>query len=759
MRSGAIILLCSLLVMTGIRLSALDIVLDNTFYVHNDFSYDWTTQIPADPDTWLVVDPHKAGRYSIRIVELSLPGKPETALFPVQAAAPRTYTMITSFHVGNRSVLEEQSLGLWIPQIAENWELYLNGRLIRSEMFLNDDGSIKKFRNMRDVLVYLNPLHLRVGSNIIAFRIVGDPTIPDTGFYQNNPVRIDSYEKLVATGTRIIPLILICLYLLVGIYHLVLFLVRRSERYNLIFALFSLMLFIYLFSRTSNIYYIITDTKYAYLIEFCSLYTLFPLILYFMDIILFKRVRIFVHAYGLFCLILIVLSFMLPYAARIDILRIWQYSSPVALVYFLVIQVGYSFFNQVRGYRGADRGSGKPGMMGAIGHCIARTTSGNLMIGSLVTAGCAVFDIVNSIYFNFPIVVTNYGFLIFVMGITLMLSNRFVILYRKIDGLNFDLRERSRDLRETRVQYDFSREKYRLLVEGTNDAIFSLDENLKFITVNRALLAILGTDEKTIMTKTLLDLIHERDERSVAPQFAQEKIEGFLKNNKPISLKLDLKSSMGIEPVTMQIHLETIRIEGRNEIFGRGTSVAEDVLNMYLKSERQQYRIGNLLLVADDLSYRITRNLQKYIGKREKNLIRIAVREIIINAIEHGNLAITFDEKTREMTGDNYFQYLNERQKDPRFRNRAVHIDYLVENDRVVYTITDEGEGFDYQKFLHREVDVNDYMLAHGRGITLAKNIFDEIEFNDVGNRVSLVKYFMDPEQFAAQDGGDQVST
>lgn len=742
MKSSAIIILCATFMMIASHLSARAMNLDNKFYVHEGFSSEWTNIIPADADGWLVREPPERGKHSLRITELPQSGKLGKVILPLHETSPRTYTVVTSFGIRDRSVLDEKSLGLWIPQIAENWEIYLNGRLIRSEMYLKDDGSIRIYRNMRDVLVYLNPLHLKVGANIVAFRIVGDPTIPDTGFYQNNPLKIDSYEKLVTTRTKIIPLILICIYLLVGLYHLVLFFVRRSERYNLIFALFSLMLFIYLFSRTSNIYNFITDTKYAYLIEFCSLYTLFPLSLYFMDIMLFKRVRIFVHAYSIFCFLLIVLSMILPYAARINILRIWQYTSPVALIYFLAAQVGFSFISKVRRYRATERSGETPGMMSTLGHCIAKTTSGNLMIGSLVAAGCALFDIINSIYFNLPVVTTNYGFLIFVMGITLMLSNRFVIMYRKIDGLNFDLKERTRDLKETRVQYDFSKEKYRLLVEGTNDAIFSLDENLRFMTANRALLETLGTDEKTIVTMSLLDVIHDRDDRSVTAQFAREKIERFLKESTSTSLKLDFKSFMGIEPVTMQVHLETIRIDGRNEIFGRGTSVAEDLLNKYLQSERQQYRIGNLLLVADDLSYRITRNLQKYIGKRDKNMLRIAVREIIINAIEHGNLAISFEEKTREMTGDNYFQYLNERQKDPRFRDRTVHVDYIVENDRVTYTIADEGEGFDYRKFLHGDFDVNDSMLAHGRGITLAKNIFDEIGFNESGNSVSLVKYF-----------------
>jgi anti-sigma regulatory factor (Ser/Thr protein kinase) len=722
-------------------LSANVLTLDGKFYIHKGFSAEWIERVPGTGEGWLVRDTHKAGSYQIRILDVPLPGKTEKkSLFTLEEIPPLTCTIITSFTVPDRSVIEGRALGLWIPQIAENWQVYLNGTLIRSEVFLNRDGTIGKFRNMRDVLVFLNPLHMNVGVNVLAFRIIGDPTIQDTGFYQNNPLRIDSYEKLERARTKIIPLILIFIYLLVGMYHLVLFLIRRTERYNLIFALFSSMLFIYLLSRTGNIYSIISDTKFTYLIEFCSLYTLFPLLIYFMDIILFKRVRLFVHAYGTYCLALIVATMVLPYSTRIEILRLWQYTSPVAVIYFLFFQVGSAFVRQVRGYGLWNKGGDKQGLWHAIGYSIVRTTAGNLLVGSLVGAGCAVFDIVNSIYFNIPIVLTNYGFLLFVMGITMMLSNRFVILYQKIDGLNVSLRERTADLKETRVKYDFSQEKYRLLVEGTKDAIFSLDENLRFITANRALQEILGADMESLATKTLYDVLYDPDERSVTAQFVQEKIGNFLKDSKPITLKIDFNTSLGIEPVSMQVRLEIIRIEGRNEIFGRGTSVAEDVLINYLQTERQKYHIGNLLLVADDLSYRITRNLQKYIDKREINLIRIAVREIIINAIEHGNLAITFEEKSQEMIGDGYLRYLNERQKDPRFRDRIVTIDYHVDRDRVVYTITDEGKGFDYRKFLDGDIDVNTAMLAHGRGITLAKNIFDEIRFNETGNEVSLVK-------------------
>ena len=190
------------------------------------------------------------------------------------------------------------------------------------------------------------------------------------------------------------------------------------------------------------------------------------------------------------------------------------------------------------------------------------------------------------------------------------------------------------------------------------------------------------------------------------------------------------------------MRLEYINIEGRNEIFGRGTSIADDVLNQYLDFEHQKFRIGNLLLLADDISYRITRNLQKYMDKKEKNIIRIAVREIIINAIEHGNLGISFEEKSAAIMNDSYAEYIKQRQKDPLYRDKTVYVEYEVDPEKVTYVVTDEGEGFNFHDYVDIIGKVNAQMLPHGRGISFAKNVFDEVIFNDKGNIVTLVKYF-----------------
>jgi anti-sigma regulatory factor (Ser/Thr protein kinase) len=37
---------------------------------------------------------------------------------------------------------------------------------------------------------------------------------------------------------------------------------------------------------------------------------------------------------------------------------------------------------------------------------------------------------------------------------------------------------------------------------------------------------------------------------------------------------------------------------------------------------------------------------------------------------------------------------------------------------------------------------INDSMLSHGRGIAMARSVFDEIRYNTTGNQVLLIKRF-----------------
>ncbi|HPX92307.1 MAG TPA: ATP-binding protein, partial [Spirochaetota bacterium] len=172
-------------------------------------------------------------------------------------------------------------------------------------------------------------------------------------------------------------------------------------------------------------------------------------------------------------------------------------------------------------------------------------------------------------------------------------------------------------------------------------------------------------------------------------------------------------------------------------------------------SEKCEYMIRNLLFEADSISHRITDNLQKYMDKSEVNLIRIGLREIIINSIEHGNLNITFEEKSEAIMNDRYFSFLNQRQNHPEYKDRRVRIEYLISPTKAVYKITDQGKGFNHKKYMNNELLKDN--LAHGRGIAMVRNIFDEVRYNFRGNQVLLVKYLGDDDLKQVNDISDSI--
>ena len=91
----------------------------------------------------------------------------------------------------------------------------------------------------------------------------------------------------------------------------------------------------------------------------------------------------------------------------------------------------------------------------------------------------------------------------------------------------------------------------------------------------------------------------------------------------------------------------------------------------------------------------------------------------------------------------NYMEFLAARQQEPEHREKQVHIEFSLTPERVMYKITDMGEGFDHAVAIKKIQDkANSEMLAHGRGITMTMNLFDEVMYNKKGNQVLLIKKF-----------------
>ena len=97
----------------------------------------------------------------------------------------------------------------------------------------------------------------------------------------------------------------------------------------------------------------------------------------------------------------------------------------------------------------------------------------------------------------------------------------------------------------------------------------------------------------------------------------------------------------------------------------------------------------------------------------EANLMKMAIHEMIINAIEHGNQFAA---------------------------NKKVTVEVSITDNYCRVVITDEGLGFDYESCSVKDLYSQENQ-ERGRGIAMTTKIVDEIFYNQVGNKVCLLKF------------------
>lgn len=113
----------------------------------------------------------------------------------------------------------------------------------------------------------------------------------------------------------------------------------------------------------------------------------------------------------------------------------------------------------------------------------------------------------------------------------------------------------------------------------------------------------------------------------------------------------------------------------------------------------------------------------------------IGLNELFINAVEHGNLGISFDEKAQLLHEGTWPQVLERKMSEDHLSARRVSVAFAHAAEGLYCTIADEGEGFDWRPFM--EGHTPDIERLHGRGITLARTLsFETMQYNQRGNTV-----------------------
>lgn len=142
---------------------------------------------------------------------------------------------------------------------------------------------------------------------------------------------------------------------------------------------------------------------------------------------------------------------------------------------------------------------------------------------------------------------------------------------------------------------------------------------------------------------------------------------------------------------------------------------------------------GAFLFSGLDDCYNVAILLSKLPPVQDPILIGLA--ELFINAVEHGNLGISYQEKTDLIKAGQWTREIQRRLELPEFQHKVVEVSFERTSEKIEFTIQDEGKGFDWESFM--EIDPARLFDTHGRGIAIANTqCFDGLQYYGCGNKV-----------------------
>jgi len=81
------------------------------------------------------------------------------------------------------------------------------------------------------------------------------------------------------------------------------------------------------------------------------------------------------------------------------------------------------------------------------------------------------------------------------------------------------------------------------------------------------------------------------------------------------------------------------------------------------------------------------------------DLVRVALLELLINAIEHGNVGIGYEAKALLVQSGRWHQEIERRLADAAYRDRVATLTVRLRSDVVTFRIEDQGTGFDPSQY------------------------------------------------------------
>ena len=440
-------------------------LMDYPAYIKRGFDPADTVKIPSENSRdWVLMETSPP-----RVSDSKLPDLPKRSFLSPLGREAEEFTIVipleidsgaVSFINHNRSILP----GIFFAGIGENWEVYFNGVLVRSEKHLDETGKIRERRTWRDVYFPMDNSLLVSGTNILALRILGDPTYRATGLTYNAPHYMDDYSIIEGRQKNFTLVVLCGIFGFTGIYHLMLFfsVKRKPNTFYLYYSIFSIMLCGYSVAGSGMVNTLITNSDISIRLEYISLIVSFTALCLFIETLGRPKITKVSMGFAGFSLISSVSLIFSCAQFCEELIRVWTVTGVVFYSYVLFYDIVYLYFFDKARKRDSD--SGKVNNAPII----------NIMIGLFGILFCAVYDVLDILFFHNSFGLFQYSTFVFHIGMAFALSQRFSGIYKRLEQsyviLETAVEKRTVELEEqTRIAIEASRAKSKFLATMSHE--------------------------------------------------------------------------------------------------------------------------------------------------------------------------------------------------------------------------------------------------------------------------------------------------
>ena len=343
--------------------------------------------------------------------------------------------------------------GMYLAGIGENWEIYINKNQVAKQIHMDEGGRIVSFRSKSGVSIPFDKRFLNEGVNNLVIHISGARSSGFTGLFYSGAYYIGNFTNISNVSSDFLTVALCTIFIFIGFYHILLYFLRKSELYNLLFGIISGILATYNIVRCQVIYYIIADTAIVMRVEYAALYLLLLAFGVFLEYMDFGRYRWPSIIYGAVCIVLIAVQCFFTVWFASDLQILWLVFAGIYLVYVVGYLIVYAFFKIMRAKRREEQEAGRPsGRWLIFMSGIVSTELGNIILPLIIVFFTAIFDLLDMAFFHNGILLLRYGSTLLMLCMAYMLArkytDRFVATSQMNEALETVVKQRTQELEE-----------------------------------------------------------------------------------------------------------------------------------------------------------------------------------------------------------------------------------------------------------------------------------------------------------------------